>query len=193
MNLESTKPEMIVDYFRKHTSGQHTSKDISIYLIDTYNFSNKVIRQGKTLLQVINGEVSSVLSEYYNVETKMALRNFTRTLNGRAYYYTSTENLDSFPVVDNDKKLPVQTQLDLFKEYQPEYDCLESEEELETPLQEISPLQEDIVAADKIRTFNDPFVEILNKVKVFNIDDLEEINIISIIDGKRITLTVANA
>jgi hypothetical protein len=68
-------------------------------------------------------------------------------------------------------------------------------EEIEAPLEETTiidencPLFEDIIAADKI---NDPIRILFERLQAFNIHNLQEINVISILDNKKVTINIAN-
>ncbi len=92
MELTITKAEMIIHFFNNHQTGSFTSNQITQYLIDNYDFSQKVITDGRTLYQTVRGEVACVISEFYSDQKKWSLRNFSRTQNKNRYIYRYLPN-----------------------------------------------------------------------------------------------------
>jgi hypothetical protein len=92
METTITKAEMIINFFNNHRTGTYTTQHLTNYLMENYDFSKKVINDGRTLQQTLLNEVASVMSEFYTDQKKWALRNFSRTQNKNSYIYRYLPN-----------------------------------------------------------------------------------------------------
>ncbi len=185
------KPEpkymRVVEFFETHQENKFNSTDVKNYLLKHHDFSNKKIRKGWTLDKIVMVETSSVLSLFYSDEKEYShlkpLRNFEREKIGREWYYWYVNyNKPVIPIIEN---TPIQTTLDFEEPIQE----TNQEKILEQSQEQNSPLFEDIIAADKI---NDPIQQIIDIYNNINIHNLQDFNISTIRDNKKITIGISN-
>jgi hypothetical protein len=166
----------VVEFFEKNQDKKFNSTDVKNYLLQHHDFSKKIIRKGWTLERTVMVETSSVLSLFYSDEKQYQhlkpLRNFQREKIGNEWYYSHINY-----------NAPIQTTLN-FEEPQ-----TNQEKTLEQSQKINSPLFEDIIAADKI---NDPIQQIIDIYNNINIQDLQDFNISTIRDNKKITIAISN-
>jgi len=183
---QMSKYMRVVEFFETHQDKKFKSTDVKNYLLKHHDFSNKRIRKGWTLEQIVMVETSSVLSLFYSDEKEYAhlkpFRNFEREKIENEWYYWHINYNNS---VMSSNNISIQTILDFeepFKE-------ANEENTLEQSQEENCPLLEDIIAADKI---NDPIQQILDIYNNINLQDLQDFNISTIRDNKKITIAISN-
>jgi hypothetical protein len=192
-----TRPQQMFFFMQNHKEGMYSTNYISQWICNNFDLRKKNPTKRGMLCQ-INNEVSSNFSKLMKPTCKRQL-NFEQHPGTKGeFYYSFKEN--------KKLKLPTPKEIvapnpyetkNILKPTQTSFNFEQKEEieEIEAPLEEITimdencPLFEDIIAADKI---NDPIRILFERLQAFNIHNLQEINVISILDNKKVTINITN-
>jgi hypothetical protein len=177
-----TKPQQIFHFFQNYQEGTYYTDDISIYICNTFHLGDKNPTD-KGMLAQINVEVSSTISEMFKYNRQMNFERF------------GTKNKFSFRYKDNPfVYIPTPTEIDVPNPYAvnlflPKTKAPKQTEKIEQTKEEeiISPvleIEEDI---------NDPIILLLERINKMNIHHLDDIQLTSIVDNKKITINITNA
>jgi hypothetical protein len=182
---------------QNHKEGLYSTNYISQWICNNFDLRKKNPTKRGMLFQ-INNEVSSNFSKLMKPTCKRQLNFEQHSGTKGEFYYSFKENKKlKLPtpveiVADNPyetKKILKPTQTSFNFELKEEIEEQEAQIEETNTMEENSPLFEDIIAADKI---NDPIQQILdiyNNIKLHNLDNF---NISSIRDNKKITIQISN-
>jgi hypothetical protein len=182
-----SRSQQILFFMENHQEGLYSTNYISQYICNNFDLSGKNPTE-KGMLAQINCEVSSTFSKFidpkYNSKQPINFQQHIGKNGSYLYSYKKNNNLN----------LPTPNSITLHNPYRtkkllkPTQTTFDFQQEEETIIIE-TPLFEDIVAADKI---NDPIqmiFDIYNNIKINNIDNF---NISTIRDNKKITIEISN-
>ena len=192
-----TRPQQMFFFMQNHKAGLYSTNYISQWICNNFDLRKKNPTKRGMLCQ-INNEVSSNFSKLMKPTCKRQL-NFEQHPGTKGeFYYSFKEN--------KKLKLPTPKEIVAPNPYETKtilkptqtsfkFDQKEEIEEREAPLEEttimdeISPLFEDIIAADKI---NDPIQQILDIYNNINLHHIDNFNISTIRGNKKITIGISN-
>ena len=180
-----------------HKEGKYSTNYISQWICNNFDLSEKN-PTSRGMLTQINNEVSSNFSKLMKPNNRRPINFEQHPAENGAFYYSYKEN--------NLLKLPTPTEIQTHNPYETKtilkptqtsfnFEQIEEIEQIEAPLEETTnmdencPLLEDIIAADKI---NDPIQQILDIYNNINLQDLQDFNISTIRDNKKITIAISN-
>jgi hypothetical protein len=169
---------MIFDYFEDLKPTNHYATDLVKCFLDKYNFISKRQKYGDYPYKEVMKDITSVLNDCFKDEKLNALRNFTRVMTKDGYLYSHLEKTTCYV-------LPVQTSFD----YDEPEETTDIQEDSNTD--EISPLLEDIKAADYIN-ITDPMFYWAEKSLQMDIENLDEVTFVKILHNKKIQVTISN-
>jgi len=195
-----SRPQQMLYFFQQHQEEIYSTNYISQYICNNFDLSKKKIpKSGIPMMQQINNEVSSNFSKFADPKHKKnPIVNFIVISTGKEFLYQYQHNtklkLPTPSIIDVPNKYKTTI---LLKPTQTSFNFEQKEEikVIETPLEKItnmeqnSPLFEDIIAADKI---NDPIQQIIDIYNNINIHNLQDFNISTIRDNKKITIQISN-
>lgn len=196
-----TRPKQMLYFFQQNQEEIYSTNYISQYICNNFDLSKKKIpKSGIPMIQQVNNEVSSNFTKFADPKYKKnPIVNFKVISTDKEFLYQYQHN----PKL----KLPTPTEIDvpnkymttkLLKPSQTNFNFEQIDEEAPQHLQttieeqnmnENSPLFEDIIAADKI---NDPIQQILDIYYNIKLHNLDNFNISSIRDNKKITIQISN-
>jgi len=197
MLIGLTRPQQMFFFMENHKEGMYSTNYISQWICNNFDLRKKNPTKRGMLCQ-INNEVSSNFSKLMKPTCKRQL-NFEQHPGTKGeFYYSFKEN--------KKLKLPTPKEIVAPNPYETKtilkptqtsfnFEQKETNEEREAPLEEttnmdeISPLFEDIIAADKI---NDPIQQIIDIYNSINLHNLQDFNISTIRDNKKITIGISN-
>jgi len=192
-----TRPQQIFFFMENHKEEMYSTNYISQWICNNFDLRKKNPTKRGMLCQ-INNEVSSNFSKLMKPSCKRQV-NFEQHPGTKGeFYYSFKEN--------KKLKLPTPKEIvapnpyetkNILKPTQTSFNFEQKDElkQLEAPLEEItiidenSPLFEDIIAADKI---NDPIQQIIDIYNKINLHHINDFNISSIRDNKKITINISN-
>lgn len=182
-----------------HKEGMYSTNYISQYICNNFDLTGKNPTD-KGMLCQINNEVSSNFTKFTDPKYKTNHKlNFEQhpAENGAFYYSykrnkklklpTPVEIVAPNPYETKTILKPTQTSFNF--EQNEEIDTIEATLEETTIMDENCPLFEDIIAADKI---NDPIQQIIDIYNNINLHNLQDFNISTIRDNKKITIGISN-
>ncbi len=192
-----TRPQQMFFFMENHQEGKYSTNYISQWICNNFDLSEKN-PTSRGMLTQINNEVSSNFSKLMKPNNRRPINFEQHPAENGAFYYSYKEN--------NLLKLPTPAEIDIHNPYETKtilkptqtsfnFELKETNEIIEAPLEETtiidenSPLFEDIIAADKI---NDPIQQIIDIYNNIKIHDIEDFNISSIRDNKKITIKISN-
>lgn len=187
-----SRPQQVLYFFEHHKEEMFSTQFMSQYVCNNFDLSKKKKpKSGIPMIQQVNNEVSSNISKFLDPTKYFKNRpyNFERVKVGKDYFYQYKENKNI--------KLPKIKYVNIYNKYKTDIPLQPTQLnfDFQAPIIEeniLSPLQEDILAADRSYTIDDLVEFLMDKLKVFNIDSLEEINFISLYKDKKITINVQN-
>ena len=192
-----TRPQQMFFFMQNHKAGLYSTNYISQWICNNFDLRKKNPTKRGMLCQ-INNEVSSNFSKLMKPTCKRQL-NFEQHPGTKGeFYYSFKEN--------KKLKLPTPKEIVAPNPYETKtilkptqtsfnFEQKETNEEREAPLEEttnmdeISPLFEDIIAADKI---NDPIQQIIDIYNNINLHHIDNFNISTIRGNKKITIGISN-
>jgi hypothetical protein len=204
-----SRPQQILFFMENHKEGIYSTNYISQWICNNFDLRKKNPTKRGMLCQ-INNEVSSNFTKFTDpkYKTNHKLNFVQHPAENGAFLYSFVENkklkLPKTKQVEGHNPYattkilkPTQTS---FKFEEQIVEIAKPEEilaieEIQTPTEETSTMEEnsqlfeDIQAADKI---HDPIQMIMDIYNKINLHDLNDFNISSIRDNKKITITVSN-
>ena len=180
-----------------HKEEMYSTNYISQWICNNFDLRKKNPTKRGMLCQ-INNEVSSNFSKLMKPSCKRQV-NFEQHPGTKGeFYYSFKENKKlKLPTPKEIVALNPYETKNILKPTQTSFNFEQKDElkQLEAPLEEItiidenSPLFEDIIAADKI---NDPIQQIIDIYNKINLHHINDFNISSIRDNKKITINISN-
>ena len=174
------KPQQILHFFQNFQEETYCTNDIAIYICNTFDLTNKN-KTDRGMLAQINVEVSSTISEMFKYNRQM---NFERSGTKSKFLYTFKHNPNVI--------IPTPTEIDIPNPYAVNMfttkiskQTKEIEQKKEQKIN--SPLEK------KTDTLQDPIVLLLERINKMNIHNIEDIQLTSIVDNKKITINITNA
>lgn len=174
------KPHQILYFFQNFQDLQeiYDTKDISIYICNTFDLGNKNPTD-KGMLAQINVEVSATISKMVEENRQV---NFERFGPKSKYSFRFKAN----PFVD----IPTPTRIDVPNPYA--VNIFMEQLKNEIPLS----IQEDIQAhfeVEETLDTNDPFIQLLDRVKKMNLYNFDNLQFTRKMQDKIITINITNA
>ena len=194
-----SRPQQILFFMENHKEGMYSTNYISQYICNNFDLTGKNPTD-KGMLCQINNEVSSNFTKFtgskYKTNHKLNFEQHPAENGAFFYSYKRNKKLKLPTPVEivasnpyETKKILKPTQTSFNFELKEEIEEQEVQIQETTKMEENSPLFEDIIAADKI---NDPIQQILDIYNSINLHNLQDFNISSIRDNKKITIGISN-
>ena len=192
-----TRPQQMLFFMENHQEGKYSTNYMSQWICNNFDLSGKN-PTSRGMLTQINNEVSSNFSKLMKPTCKRQL-NFEQHPGTKGeFYYSFKEN--------KKLKLPIPKEIvapnpyetkNILKPTQTSFKFEQKDEVIQTeaPLEETTimdencPLFEDIIAADII---NDPIQQIIDIYNNINLHHINDFNISTIRDNKKITIGISN-
>lgn len=174
------KPHQILYFFQNFQDLQeiYDTKDISIYICNTFDLGEKNPTD-KGMLAQINVEVSATISKMINENRQV---NFERFGPKSKYSFRFKAN----PFVD----IPTPTRIDVPNPYA--VNIFMEQLKNEIPLSKQENVQSHFEVEESVDT-NDPFTQLLDRVKKMNLYDFDNLQFIRKMQDKIITINITNA
>lgn len=184
-----TRIEQILYFFEQNQTGTYSAAYIAQYLLNTFDFSNKKNPiSGLTIPQQVYQEVSGKLAELFNPEdyainVQMNMDRIRDTKHFLYYFYPNKNLVLPKVKYSTRKNKYTNTHSILPKQQEFTYETV-------LPNKTTNQLKFDLFTDDSQAFF--PFTDTINIIKNVNIPKDSEITFKRVIDGKTITVIVAN-
>jgi hypothetical protein len=194
-----TRPQQILFFMENNKEGIYSTNYISQWICNNFDLTGKN-PTSRGMLTQINNEVSSNFTKFtepkYKTNHKLNFEQHPQENGAFFYSYKRNKKLKLPTPVEivapnpyETKNILKPTQTSFNFEQNEEIDTTEAPLEETTIMDENSPLFEDIIAADKI---NDPIQQIIDIYNNINLHNIDDFNISTIRDNKKITIGISN-
>lgn len=195
MNPDPFQHDMVLTFFASNQSGKYKLNDLCFDFIDRYKFASKRHKYGDDIFIPVQKDISSVLNTFFTDDKRIAMRNFIReeTSDGYIFSYQPKSSCHVLPTQKSfDFEETDDKQIYLEKEIIKTEENKQEDKQEEIISKEISPLMEDIIAADQISA-KDPIESFIENLEIMNLHNFEEVNVVRIVKNKRVQMIITNA